>query len=438
MNKCIIVSAIFFIQSVFTVTQAQSGLRANHKFVKHFDNYLQTQLKQALPLGLLGEVNFGELLNQLLLGKGIIICHNLCTIDMHKGGYRDLDRGLSQRVSSLEGLTWRRPSEKDNFNSLKESIYSHMAEIFSAPGPGSLKYGKVDGSVIMISDGIWYQYPFVFDGYAKETITIADTVVKDPANAFRLRTDTQPIRSFSANLMLRIGKPQHQYLVASGYYWRNLAEKFGESVVKDWYNGIVSPTPEQLDQVVNFLYSNTSKEYLLDDLYMSEQLLRQWRSSVGLGEPLVSNPDKSLARDLAEHRDMILAGEYGVTSSRDLITKLLDQRNYEWGSNEIKMRLIDLRPESYPELSSRRLSHLTYDLITRHLGGELVVDQRTMEIFFEVLRSRDLKVYYFKDRVYRAIVFERLFHRYHLAKKANHDLSEIDPQLREVLDRYQY
>ena len=437
MNNYMIIGAIFFFQSLFAIAQAQSQYRLglSHKFIKHFDSYLQTQLKQALPYGLSRKVDSSDVLDSLIFSREIVICHSLCKIDLRKGGYTSFDGEASQLVSKLEGIEWRNPSE-DNFDTLKKRLDNHLQELFPDQSiAGILKYRKIDGSVVMIRDNVWYQYLFSFDGYADEPITITDTIVKDPANTFQLRTDTQPARGFGANLVLRLGKPQHQYLVASGYHWRTLAEKFGESVVMDWYNGTASPTIDQLNWVVHFLYdydSETPKH-----IYILSELLRHWRSSAGLGEPLtVSDYDKQLAKDLAEHRDMILAGEYEITSSRDLIAEVLDERDYSSGLNKVSMT--DLRPQSPSELGWRRLSHLTYDLITRHLNGELIVDQQTMKNFLEVLRARDLKFYHLEKRIHKAIVFEELLHRYQLAKKANHDLSNIDSQLREVLDLYRY
>lgn len=440
-NRYMLVSAVFFLQSVFTIGQAQSKISAKHKFVRYFDNYLQTKLDQVLPIGLLEKASPKQTLDKLIAGEAYVICSNLCTIDKLYGGYNYRSSELSQRLFNLKGWVGKIPRAEDNFNALKASIYSHIEEIFSSTAPtksSDLEYSKLNGSVIMIRDDIWYQYPFSFDGYADETITIADTIIKNPATTFSIKEATQPTRSFSANLVLSIGRPQHQYLVASGFYWRSLAEKFGESVVMDWYNDIASPTPKQLAEVVHFLYSNnpTSREFLLEDLYMLIQLSRNWRSSAGLGEPSVDDLDrqlaKGLAKDLAEQRDLILAGDYGTSSSRDLINAAL---------NKAKVSLDDLQPESlsasvFSSGSSLNVSFLTYDLITRHLAGELVVDRSTIEKLFEVLTAHDVSVYYLGEQAKQTVVFERLLHRYQLAKKANYDRSDIDPPIRDVLDRF--
>lgn len=441
MNRYMLVSAVFFLQSVFTTGQAQSKISAKHKFVRYFDSYLQTKLDQSLPIGLFKKVSSRQVLDKLIAGEAYVICSNLCTIDKLYGGYNYRSSELSQRLFNLKGWAGQIPRAEDNFNALKASIYSHIEDIFSSTATTNnpdLQYSKLNGSVIMIRDDIWYQYPFSFDGYANETITIADTIIKNPATTFSIKEATQPTRSFSANLTLRMGKPQHQYLVASGFYWRSLAEKFGEAVVMDWYNDIASPTPKQLAEVVYFLYSNNpkSKEFLLEDLYMLIQLSQNWRSSAGLGEPSVDALDrqlaKDLARDLAEQRELILAGDYGISSSRDLINAAL---------NKAKVSLDDMRPESLSEseysLYRGILPYLTYDLITRHLAGELVVDQSTMEKFFEGLTARDVGVYYLGEQAKQTVVFERLLHRYQLAKKTNYvDLSDIDPPIRNVLDRF--
>jgi len=203
MNRYILVGTVLFLQSIFAIGQAQSKVSVNHKFARYFDSHLQTQLRQALPLRLLNKVGSGEIIEGLLANEAYVICSEACTIDKLYGGYKSRKTDLSQRVSSLGSWTEPIPRAENNFHGLKESIYNHIEEIFS--DSGILKYSKLDGSVIMIRGGIWYQYPFSFDGYANETITIADTIIKDTANTFQLRTDTQPTRSFSANLVLRIG-----------------------------------------------------------------------------------------------------------------------------------------------------------------------------------------------------------------------------------------
>ena len=435
MNRTVSVVMLLCCGVVGSALATSIDVKRGVRYAKHFEGYLTTKLKQTLPLRLRDKGQIKTILNELLAGESYIVSSGLYRIDQFHGGYEEFRMESSSRLFPLRNWKQQPFIYDGNLNNLKKTIYDRLTEKFVDPklsAEDQLRYTKLDGDVIMIRDGKWEQYPFSFDGYADEKITIADQIINNPADTFRLQTERQPFRSFGSNLELRLGRPQHKYLVASGHEWLTLAEKFGEQQVMDWYSNVASPTVEQVEWIVDYLYSRASGQVMGD--YQTRQLLRHWQTSAGLGEPQDSLTDRQLVEDLAKHRDMILDGEYGYQSSRELIKNTLELT---------RMSLGDLKPESLGYRPSK-LNFITYDLISRHFKGELVVNQQTMKNFLQAFqeqaryhRANDeghLIVWRIEDTAIKTVVFEELLQRYQLATEDNR--SAIDQSLREVLERY--
>ncbi len=249
-----------------------------------------------------------------------------------------------------------------------------------------------------------------------------------------------PTRSFRENLMLRMGEPVPEHLIDSAY-WRRFAKEFGGATVRGWLDEpSFTIRSYQLEWLVGYFYNQSG---LSDrDPYLWGQLLRHWRASAGFSEP-DSYPDQQLVGDLAEHRDLIVERKYEVVSSRAMMHDALEQAKLPGLSHSRPAELlvalsIDHSPSGEFKFA---LVPRTLDLIVRHLAGEFVVDQAIIKSFFIALDvhtdyGSQIDLWALRDKVDNAIVFERLLHRYQLAKKANHDLSEVDPKIREVLDLY--